>query len=461
MPSHFYREFSRDLKTAARPLTKKYQARARQYMYKKAGGAGAAVGRALAGKKGARLGRVMGAQFAKKAEGILRSHMLSGNGDYVVGRGIHDGGRMSDHPSKHHHKSALEKGEMIIEHTEYIGDLISSNVNGTSNFTSQYYELNPGNPVTFPWLSDVAINFQDYRFEKLVFEVRPLVSESTSTTSATLTSMGSVVMATQYDTVLGGFVNKQTMENSDFAVSIKPSQKALHAVECDPRFNPLGVLYVSGGNNINPNTGVITTTPGIDLRMQDLGLFQIASCNIPVANNSSINLMEIFVHYKICLMKPVLNAGLTNVQTAHYVSNTGVTSAQPFGTSQTVEFDNIGLTITPSSVVFPASISTGSYMLTWQVSGTANANPYIGPTITVANGSLKTVWNSAAGIDTSTKVIAPSSVAGSTCCIVCCIFTVSSYGNSQCSITFSGQSNIPPTSNEIDLWIVPVNSQTK
>jgi len=52
-----------------------------------------------------------------------------------------------------------------IYHREYIAD-----ISGTSGFTATTLAVNPGIAATFPWLSNVAKNFESYRFKKLSFE---------------------------------------------------------------------------------------------------------------------------------------------------------------------------------------------------------------------------------------------------------------------------------------------------
>lgn len=384
---------------------------------------------------------------------------FTGRGDYKVvrGRGFSEHGEMSDHKSKKSRtpQFSLEKGEMVISHSEYIGELVTGTVGG---FVSQTYGINPGNYGTFPWLSSVANNFQDYELEKCIFEYKPLTSEALSSSTASVVSMGSVIMSTQYDSLSGAFPNKAQMENSDFAVSCKPSEHCQMAIECNPRFNPLGVLYVS------PNLGVSSQTNG-DIRMQNLGIFQIASQGVPT-NGVAVDLGEIWVHYKIRLMKPQLGSNLGALLSAHYTSNASTgspTTGNPWG--------NLALGVQPSpatntilplvfsttSFAFPLAVTQGSYLCIYTIYGTSSTVGSMLPTVLNGTGTLLQVWSTNSIADGATSSTAPQ--AGVTLCFVqtCCfIVSVNAPGSILCAINMAITN--PPASGRFDLFVTPYNS---
>jgi hypothetical protein len=87
--------------------------------------------------------------------------------------------------------------------------------------------------------------------------------------------------------------NKQQMENYEFAQSSTPVHSLLHACECDPSQTAnQGLFYV---NNPNDQDG--------DARLYDLGRFTIATQGMQA---TGYNLGELWVSYKICLLKPKL-----------------------------------------------------------------------------------------------------------------------------------------------------------
>lgn len=59
----------------------------------------------------------------------------------------------------------------VINHREYICD-ISSGGGNPSNFHLEQFEINPGNPKLFPFLSAIARNFQEYEIRGMSIPLR-------------------------------------------------------------------------------------------------------------------------------------------------------------------------------------------------------------------------------------------------------------------------------------------------
>jgi len=110
----------------------------------------------------------------------------------------------------------------VVCHREYLGDII-----GTTSFNNTQYPLNPGISQTFPWLSSIAANYQEFKFHGIIFEFRPLITDY-----VTSGAPGVVVLATNYNADVVNYTTKQQMENSEFAVSIKPTMPVIHGIEC-------------------------------------------------------------------------------------------------------------------------------------------------------------------------------------------------------------------------------------
>lgn len=390
---------------------------------------------------------------------------VTGHGDYHLhkkhdtryGAHIHEGGHMG-HSKKSH--SIREKGEMSICHSEYLGELITGNneANGPSAFLSQNYPINPGNMATFPWLSTVANNFQDYKFRKLIFEFRPLCSESTSTTSGSLQSMGSVIIATQYDSTSQPYPNKAQMENSDFAVSVKPSGKAMHAVECKAAMNPLGTLYVAAQLGTTANT---SSSQG-DIRFQNLGYVQFASVGCPILANTPISLGEIWVHFECDLLKPQLNGGLNSLVTGHY-SNGAVsgqpTATKPFGNVTSVNQPLVGsgsilpLVFTGDTFKFPLAITEGSYLCTYTNQGSANVTLNVQAPVVLSGGTLSSFWQN----DSQAYSLAPPNSTVTLNYTMSFIVKVDAPGALLCTVQMP--TTVAPTLGRFDLMVTPYNSQ--
>jgi len=90
-------------------------------------------------------------------------------------------------------------GDVVrIAHREYIADVTTT----LATFETRVFKINPGVATTFPWLSNIAANFEKYRFRKLKF----CYYSSVATTTA-----GSVMLAIDLDTLDAPPASKQQM----------------------------------------------------------------------------------------------------------------------------------------------------------------------------------------------------------------------------------------------------------
>jgi hypothetical protein len=226
----------------------------------------------------------------------------------------------------------------IVCHREYLGD-----IQGTTAFTNAQYPLNPGLPQTFPWLSTVAENYQEYKFHGVVFEFRPLITDF-----VTNGAPGVVVMATNYNADAPVYINKQQMENSEFAVSVKPTIALMHGVECEMSQTILPQRYV--------RTGAVPV--GQDLRLYDYGNFQFAT-----QSNPNQNLGELWVSYCVEFFKPILPTTVGgNISSLHFYKS-GVTTVLPFGDTVVSSVGTISYTTTGTQVTFAVQPSA-RYLIT-------------------------------------------------------------------------------------------------
>lgn len=175
----------------------------------------------------------------------------------ATGRSVTAGNQVARFSSKR----ALSSGGVVVSHREYIGDITCS---ADQSFKIQELVINPGNPTTFPWLATIATNFEQYRVRAMRFHFR---STSGNSVASTNTSLGTVVLATQYNVTGTTFASKQQMENYAGGQSGTPAQDLIHAIDVKPSGTPIENLYVRG--QIVP--------AGQDPRLYDLGKFCIAS----------------------------------------------------------------------------------------------------------------------------------------------------------------------------------------
>lgn len=249
----------------------------------------------------------------------------------------------------------------IVTHREYLGD-----ISGTAAFTNNAYPLNPGMSKTFPWLSTVANCYQEYKWHGLIFEFRPLTTDY-----ANAGVPGVIIMSTNYNADSPLYLSKQQMENSEFAVSTKPTLACIHGVECAITQNVLGTKYV---RNTVPEAGQ-------DLRLFDQGTFQFAT----QANSPSIVLGELWVSYSVELMKPILPETISS-GISHFVRSSvaGVTFMGTIGVIESV--NELGITLTSNTVTFPNAL-TGTFTITVSHFGTGVLCSGIGAPV-VTNGAV-------------------------------------------------------------------------
>lgn len=292
--------------------------------------AGMDIGRSIGGALGYGLGTIFGS-------GAYNYNILANS---IMG-GVYD-------PPELHNKSDRN---VCIKHREYIADITAS-----TDFTLQQFSINPGLTNTFPWLSQVAEAFEEYRFTGIVFEYKTLSADYTTASSAAL---GYVVMATQYNVLNPPFPDKKTMENYEFSNDGKPSISFMHPVECKRSLNPVSELFVRTG----------TPTAG-DLRLYDHGLFQIATGG----NTGTGVIGELWATFEIEFYKPKLVAGVgSELLSDHWSATEAIINANPFGSVQTLSpGSNLGTTLTTDGIVsFPPNMSDGTYLVIYTVFGTS------------------------------------------------------------------------------------------
>lgn len=385
-------------------------------------------------------------------------------GSLFKGRGVSkQSGRRRPRAARSAAPMQPEKGMIEILHTEYVDDFYSQAITGMSKIDD--YGINPGNAELFPWLSQIALQFQKYKFKQLMMEYVPLVSEATSTTAATLLSMGAVVMAIEYDAASPFYTAKNEMENSEGAVSSKPSSGCTIGVECKPQFNPLATLYVSS------NTGITSSgISGGDVRLQNLGTFGIGSFGVPTASSTPVALGEIWVSYRCCLIAPILSNG-AQILTAHLVSSGsgGATSGKPgttapFGGGVTPTIQPslstgsslVGVTVAvDGTITFPTFISNGQYMLLYSVAGTMADLSYTGFTNPV-NCTLLTSWaNASANFSASQVGSSLPGYSSEQSLMMAGVVDILSPGSTSASIRLT--TVVIPTNGWFDLWILQMN----
>lgn len=217
---------------------------------------------------GARLGRMAGQGLAN----------ITGVGDYVFNDIVHTPGM----PTRH--GSARQR----ISNCEYVTDLTAE---GGSTFNLKTFNLNPYESNVFPWMNKIGTLYTKYRFVQLLFEFRSNTSDY-----AASGPLGTVIFAPIYNAGAGQtFLSKQQMEAATHAVSTKPSNSIMCGIECADSDDPLHWRWVRKAGDAVTN-------------LTDHGIFAYATYGLPTTEGTKNSLGEIWVHYTVDLLDPILTA---------------------------------------------------------------------------------------------------------------------------------------------------------
>lgn len=181
-----------------------------------------------------------------------------------------------------------EQGDMICTHSEYVRDIYGNPAD--SDFEVQCLNINPGLEQTFPWLSQIAQNFDEYVMIQCLFTFRSTLTDVISDNNG---QVGQVVMVTQYNVDKTAFAQKHLMMQYNGSQSSRSTESALHGIECDP-------AKLSGTEGKRIRTKPLAKGNLMDY---DHAKFQLAVSNTPVGiANQTIG--ELWVSYKVLLRKP-------------------------------------------------------------------------------------------------------------------------------------------------------------
>jgi len=310
--------------------------------------------------------------------------MLTGVGDYAVKQNVLMSGTLPEIVN------IGDQGSITVRFQEFIRDIYSADNPGPNTsgpFRIDSFLLNPGDANTFPWLSQIASNFEQYEFEGIVFGFKSMSGDALNSVN---TALGTVMMCTQYDVNDAVFSSKAEMLNYEFSTAIKPSASTLHMIECARNQTVLSDLYVLPANQTVPSNS--------DPRFYYLGRTSIASQGL---QGDQVNFGELHVTYQVRLMKPKLvdTLGQSLLFGNSTVSGTAgqsvYTNAFPLGSGPgTVVLTgacrtSIIVSPTTNQIFFPVANFTRSYLLnfTWSAVGGAGSAFQI-PALTTANGCV-------------------------------------------------------------------------
>jgi hypothetical protein len=328
-----------------------------------------APGKSLGGSLGAKLG----SRSKGQAVGAFLGR-IAGTGDYTVRNNTiaNRGGKFTGDSVPTFSRTTHG---VRVQHREYLGEVIASPTAGA--FSLVTYSVNPGLFDTFPWLASFANQFDEWKPNGIV-----VCFKSMSSTYSGTTSLGTVVIASDYDVLDAPYLTKVEMENAEFSVSCNASQSMLHPIECKVSERPSRLFYT--------RSGAVPTTD--NLRFFDLCNFQVATQGC-VANQVC---GELWLSYDITLFKPQLYGGIVGRGQLYSLWTLGSTAVgTSFSTGATLDTQSTiqDITLAGNVLTFPERYVGATWLVTILVAGTAATTT--SSTVTIAGGMTnKTVGGS-------------------------------------------------------------------
>lgn len=326
--------------------------------------------------------------------------------------------------------NSVNRGEVILRHREYIGDIVA-----TTGFNVQSFLINPGLVNTFPWLSQIAGSYEQYKLRGMLFEFNSTSSDALLS-SATSTALGTVIMMTDYDIADAPPTTKRQMLNSEWSSSSKPSCTFIHPIECKRSLSAQNTLY----------TRSLPVPQGFDQRLYDFARFNIATEGMQAAGGV---LGELWVTYEVSFMKQQLST--PGGQTDHF-SLINILNAAPLGfprVNPIASGSSLGGAIVSGfQYRFPQNVGSGKFMWVYSVIGTSAT--IAAPTVTYTNATAPNYIFE----DTLNKMQSPNNGETSVRFTMYGFVDITSQG---CNISFSQiDGTLPSSTNSGEFWVTRI-----
>jgi hypothetical protein len=217
----------------------------------------------------------------------------------------------------------------IICHREYLQELVTRT---DFNDALAPYLINPGLSDNFPWLSQIAMNYEFYKFRKLRFIFRNRIGTATP---------GSIYTATQHDAGDPVFSSKQELLEYEGAQSSVIYRD--HTFDCLlGRGSMMKKLLV--------RTGELTEDQSIQL--YDAGKFTV----VTNSTDAAVNVGDLLVEYEVELTVPKLGSASAGLSFAWYVHTNSPSNILG---GMTLYSTNAGISeqivLVAGSIVFPTA----------------------------------------------------------------------------------------------------------
>jgi len=226
----------------------------------------------------------------KMGRGLYRGPM-KGRGLYAANNLVMDGGAQASNIVPQFNPSDLHT--ITYSNREFVRDVFAPAANTV--FKLQSWDLNPGLATSFPYLAQLAINFEEYELVQLAYTFKSTISDFAANSG----QVGQVIIATQYNPDSSPFATKDEMMLYEGGMSCKTTESMIHGIECDPR-------KIAGSAQKYVRAGQVPPTE--DMKNYDLGKTSLAVVNAP-STYANQQIGELWVSYTVMLRRPKIASG--------------------------------------------------------------------------------------------------------------------------------------------------------
>jgi len=246
----------------------------------------------------------------------------------------------------------LPSGDCVITHTEQFDSLVTSSSAGVYQVTG--YPMNPGLTAMFPWLSNIARNYESYKFLKFAVDYQPTCGTSES---------GIAIIGADYDALDTGPADVKTIMSYRSSKWGNTYKDFTHYAKAED-LSKNKTYFVRTGD----------APGGSDLRLYDTGNVFVASQG---DSNTSKSVGYLAVTYTIRLMTPSVLSAPTFGGAAMGEAKTA-TAPIPLGTTPTPFTGSYKVAFPPATDYSRVQVELpGPYVGSMQVTGTG----LVGPTL--------------------------------------------------------------------------------
>lgn len=247
----------------------------------------------------------------------------------------------------------------------FTNDEFLATISGNTTFGASCYTMQPGIATTFPWLSEIANNFEQYILHSLKISYVNIAATSERGRVTVAYDRDPLDRAPEFMAELYQYESNKAssvFDSFDYQVPIKPNK-----------------LFTRNG-----------TVSGTDLKTYDLGQLIVA-----VSSTSDTAVIgQLFIEYDIelCIPQP------SECPAVHIGAGGTIAKTAPFGDAATVT-GNLAVTAVDSTLTF---LIPGTYLVSTQFAGSSPGTiDYASGTVTFGSGKYRCSNGSSNGCSTA------------------------------------------------------------